>query len=97
MRGRANGQDGARRPSRARAAIVSHTTTTSAAGKQEGRAPTRRPPLLFRTGFRPPRGTYSCAGIGSIVRGSTGTCTSSRKGDVIMKTRIFGKASMNAM
>lgn len=40
-------------------------------------------------------GRYSCAGSGSIVRGSTGTCTSSRAGVVIMNTRITGKASMN--
>ena len=37
---------------------------------------------------------YSCAGSGSIVRASTGTCTSSRNGEVIMNTRIAGKASM---
>jgi hypothetical protein len=40
------------------------------------------------------RGRYSCAGSGSIVCGSTGIWTSSRYGDVIMKTRILGKASM---
>ena len=37
---------------------------------------------------------YSCAGRGSIVSASTGICTSSRYSDVIMKTRILGKASM---
>ena len=31
---------------------------------------------------------------GSIVLGTTGTCTSSRYFEVIMNTRIFGKASM---
>ena len=40
---------------------------------------------------------YSCAGSGSIVSGFTGTCTSSRYGDVISVTRMRGKASMNAM
>jgi hypothetical protein len=37
---------------------------------------------------------YSWAGSGSIVRASTGTCTSSLLAVVIMKTRITGKASM---
>ncbi len=38
---------------------------------------------------------YSCAGSGSIVFAFTGTCTSSRYGDVMRTTRIRGKASMN--
>lgn len=37
---------------------------------------------------------YSCAGNGSIVFTSTGTCTSSLQGVVIMNTRMTGKASM---
>ena len=42
-----------------------------------------------------PIAPYSCAGSGSIVRGSTGTCTSSRCGEVMSTTRMRGKASMN--
>lgn len=61
------------------------------AGTTAGRAP---------TGTRPARPSgaptvYSCAGSGSMVRASTGTCTSSRHGVVIMNTRITGKAFMN--
>ena len=40
---------------------------------------------------------YSCAGSGSIVSGFTGTCTSSRCGDVNSVTRIRGNAFMNWM
>ena len=57
-----------------------------------GGSPKRLPPPAC---VRPNR-AYSCAGSGSIVSGSTGTCTSSRKGDVIMTTRIRGKALMKA-
>ena len=41
--------------------------------------------------------SYSCAGNGSIVSGFTGTCTSSRYGDVMSVTRMRGNAFMNAM
>ena len=54
------------------------------------------PFTLHQTPHPSPLTLHSCAGSGSIVSGSTGTCTSSRCGDVIRSTRNFGNASMNA-
>ena len=60
-----------------------------------GRAASRGRPSPFTV--TDARTAYSCAGSGSIVSGFTGTCTSSRYGDVSSVTRMRGKASMNAM
>ena len=38
---------------------------------------------------------YSCAGSGPMVFGFTGTCTSSRNGDVCSTILMRGNASMN--
>ncbi len=64
--------------------------------EERKRAPFTAPSLLFATLKSEVCSlAYSCAGSGSIVFGITGTCTSSRYGDVIRKTRMRGKASMN--
>jgi four helix bundle protein len=63
-----------------------------AATRTGGPSPKPDPPIHI-CGL--PSTVYSCAGSGSIVSGSHGTCTSSRNSEVIRKTRILGKASMN--
>ncbi len=73
-------------------AAGTHDTLPCATGEQRKRAArhSARRPIHHAA---PP--DYSCAGNGSIVSASTGTWTSSRYGEVILKTCAFGKASMN--
>lgn len=59
--------------------------------RNEKRRTPKCPPFVSRW---PSPLDYSCAGSGSMVFASTGTCTSSLNGVVIMNTRITGKASM---
>ncbi len=73
-----------------RAAAPDQTQLSAAVNVMQNGADTAWcPPRLYGA-----RRGYSCAGSGSMVFASTGTCTSSLNGVVIMNTRILGKASM---